>query len=1210
MKARRRLFLLGIIFMGCGMAAPPVSAKPAAFCLECHSLNDHLNLTHPRSPSPIAESRSVYHAKMDPCPGIRSFSEEVFFTETRVLKLNQILKDLESERGSLEKGITAIADSFSALKNQEKISVAQFAQESFSQRTALQKVYDRTLRIREETTRRWLIGLSSLLFLGLFALGAVAHGKLNRLGKNLLLILFFGAAFSAGACFYGPKEPAKKSPAQERLEYSLAVASEISRRTEESFSQSVLLANLAREWTKLEAGPAEGAFHLSWQLALRAREIGRQAEILEENIARWPDQEAARAQGVDFNTVLDLRDELRSVKDRSWALRAIAEEWIRASLPQGRKALEFASQETLKIEDQAIRDQELLPLAKAWAGISEDQAAEISLSIQNPLGKALSLTRVALSTGIPGRAAQLLEEAWKTAEWISPSYPQIKTFLRIAVCGARIFPQQKNTWAARVLEKIRGLNPQLQAFSLQEMIFHWAPIDWEQAEGWAAEISQKFPETRAYSLIRIAQAAGVPRSKALELWKGALAETSKISDPGEALKIRSLIARGIFGIAPQEALRIIQQAEDPFYRSVILEQWVKDVAQRDKKKALGLAEKIPWEPFRIKAFLQIASQWIHRDLQKTIPLYEEAFRMALTIPDPYGRALTLLDLEKSWGRIEREKANEALEAAERGAEQIASPPLKAEILERLAEAWKEAAPQRAYALLRKVDPLVRATRQTLEEIRLWSKADAMQAKEWAEVFPSDFAWEKARALKEVAGVVKKNDPALALNLLEKALDQALSLPEGPKASGLLSQVVAEAALLDSTSTFRRLLSIPHREVKDQLLKEAGKAWIRQDSPFALKQALIAFGEIGEASLRWALWKKIVEREVQRPSPAIPGSQGQPALQAVSYWAAGKAQSKKYETQGVPFYLKALREAEKVKDQQERSYLLGVLAAEWALLDEEKALEILVKISGAFPEPKSYALLQIGTQLRKWNRRKAQEVFQETLAVGGKMLDPALRAQRFLQLAEQWYFLDVQKGQEILRRAESEARKMILPASQENRILTAILRNQSIWEPDQALTLASHASTPHMGVRILLAAAEVFSQRDVGENLKILEKSFSYAQKEKNPSLMGKIAVAWFAQDPDKAMDILAQIEPIEVRVRCLVQMARLGTHPGPSENMRLLEKAAQEVLKFDTVGDRIKYLKEIADAWGTVDKEKAKEIYRQAYQVAAGSFPPTLILGK
>lgn len=192
-----------------------------------------------------------------------------------------------------EEKVVEIAESFSELKNLEKASVAQFAQESSSQRAVLQKVYERTLLVRDESTRRWLIGLGSLIFLGLFALGAVGYHKLNRMGKMLLLFLLIGANFSVGACSYGPKEPAKKNPNQERLEQSLAVVTQSSRRMEETFSQSIVLADLARQWSKIEAGPSEKAFQLSWQIALRAREKANQVTTLEAVISRglterWP----------------------------------------------------------------------------------------------------------------------------------------------------------------------------------------------------------------------------------------------------------------------------------------------------------------------------------------------------------------------------------------------------------------------------------------------------------------------------------------------------------------------------------------------------------------------------------------------------------------------------------------------------------------------------------------------------------------------------------------------------------------------------------------------------------------------------------------------------------------------------------------------------------------------------------------------------------
>ena len=71
--------------------------------------------------------RSVYRLKLDPCPGLRSLSEEMFFTESRIVKLDEILqhvKRMGGARTASRKGVSESAESFSDLKGLEKISVA------------------------------------------------------------------------------------------------------------------------------------------------------------------------------------------------------------------------------------------------------------------------------------------------------------------------------------------------------------------------------------------------------------------------------------------------------------------------------------------------------------------------------------------------------------------------------------------------------------------------------------------------------------------------------------------------------------------------------------------------------------------------------------------------------------------------------------------------------------------------------------------------------------------------------------------------------------------------------------------------------------------------------------------------------------------------------------------------------------------------------
>ena len=180
------------------------------------------------------------------------------------------------------KGVAESAESFSDLKEHEKVSIQQFSKEASAIRTVLQKVYERTLQARDESSRRWLIGLGGLFFLGLLILIGLGYRKLGRMGKSLLAYFLIGAVFSLTACTSSPSEPQKKSPGQERLEQSLSLATQITRQMEEAFYQSCLLAEMSREWSKMEPAAAEKGFQLAWRMSLAAREKAGQIKPLKE----------------------------------------------------------------------------------------------------------------------------------------------------------------------------------------------------------------------------------------------------------------------------------------------------------------------------------------------------------------------------------------------------------------------------------------------------------------------------------------------------------------------------------------------------------------------------------------------------------------------------------------------------------------------------------------------------------------------------------------------------------------------------------------------------------------------------------------------------------------------------------------------------------------------------------------------------------------
>jgi len=1192
MRTWPKILLVWASLVFFGTASSSATAKTAGYCLECHSQK----LIQKFDRSILAGGRSVYHAKLEPCPGVRSLSEEIFFTETRITKLNQILHEID-QRGwashTLRKNVSETAESFSALKGSKKASIAQFTQESSALRGLLQKVYDHTLQARDESARRWLIGLASLIFLGVLVLLRVGHRKLNRMGKTLFLSLLVAGSLSLNACSSGPAEPAKKSPAQERLEQSLHVASQSSGKMEETFYQSFLLAEMARQWSKIETIPAEKAFHLAWQMALRAREKAAPIKDLKEVVSRWPNQAEALKEKVNFDSVLDLGDELRNADGRTWALRAVAEEWIQVNRQKGRAALEFAFQEALKIHDAEIRDRELKSIAGAWAGIDEDRALQASRSIVDPFLKALALMDAALSIREKGKASDLFAEALQVAESAPPSYSQSKAFIQISAAAARTDPEKRNAWAGRTLAKIQSLdNPQLKAYAILELILHWAPLDREQAERWAVEIPSLFPEARAYSFFFLARnAAG--KARALAHLKNALAEASKVVDPFEAQKIKSLIALSLAGIESGEAWRILPQVEDPYLRSEILAELALEFSKQDKRKALDLAEKIPLEPFRTKMIVRIITQWVPKDQEKITSLYHQIIRVASSISDPYTRAMILIELGKGWESLDRRKQTSLLEQALRSAEEISSLRLKAEVLEAVAGGWKVSDPAKAQKILEGIDSSVIRARKSLEEIRLWAKADPEKALPWAEAFPSLFPLERAMALKEVAERIKKTQPLLAFDILAEAMAQILILSAEPKEGKLLSQLVVEAALLDKERTLRWLQQISDRETRDLLLREAGSTWAREDPLWALKAAR----EMSESALRFSLYRKIAEAEVKKLSSSRLDRRNQPVLLALSQWGLGREKASKEGFRAGPFFETAWQEIEKIADRRERSFLLSGLAPDWAFVDEGKALAVAEKIPSDFPEPLSYALLQVGAQLRKWNRKEADGVFQRTLSATAQIPNPALKAQRLLQLAQQWQLLDRKKGKEVLKKAEREARKIISPPTMGGKILTEILLAQANLDPAEVLSIARNAGQPSTQAKVLLESAKVLKKGHLEENIRILEKARQFALQGKNQRLTSAIAIAWFSVDPDKSLEVLAQVESRKIRIEALRQMARLAASLRKGEARRLLEQASQETLGIEGLTEKVMYLSEIAADWMETDKERARATYLQAYQI-------------
>jgi len=218
--------LLGILFLVCGVTAPSAVAKTAGLCLECHSQRFSFNGSSDFYGAAGIEDRHVYQARLNPCPGVKTLTEETFYTESRLTQLNRMAAEADPEGGapaSWRRKAAETGESFSRLKPEAGGSVSQFAKGATVLRSGLQKVYGQAFEARAESERRWLIGVSGILLVLVLVFVGIGYRKLSRIGIKILFAALLCGSFSLSACSQDAKETTPKSAPQERLDQARTV---------------------------------------------------------------------------------------------------------------------------------------------------------------------------------------------------------------------------------------------------------------------------------------------------------------------------------------------------------------------------------------------------------------------------------------------------------------------------------------------------------------------------------------------------------------------------------------------------------------------------------------------------------------------------------------------------------------------------------------------------------------------------------------------------------------------------------------------------------------------------------------------------------------------------------------------------------------------------------------------------------------------------
>jgi hypothetical protein len=700
----------------------------------------------------------------------------------------------------------------------------------------------------------------------------------------------------------------------------------------------------------------------------------------------------------------------------------------------------------------------------------------------------------------------------------------------------------------------------MQVFALQELAASWAGKDWEQAERFAKEIPAAQAEARAFALIQAGTGGNIPAEKAAGILKSALEEASRIEDGFLAQKATARILAAMAASAPREAGRHLPRIHDPLLRSEVEAVLTERMADQNPEEALKVSGHIPGEFQRARSVLKILNKKFPRDVEAANSLFQEAKKAGGNVSEPYSRALFLADLGRSWGRIDRAREAAAYEEALIACKEISSPSLKAEALETLSSAWKNSDKARAQAALEAVDPAVFRAREMAAEIRLWARTDFGKARQAAESIPGNFPVEKAQALKELGAAVKKVQPALGIEIFEKALASALAIPEGGSKEKILTQILGEAASLDADKVLAMAQTVSDREMKDRLLKETGMGLTKDESPAALSGALKIAKAISESSLRTPVYQKAADRLAKGPAK---GNGADPTiLAALSAWGKAREAARLEETEAAPVFERALGEIGKISEAKERAFLLAAMIGDWAQAEEGRAFKAAETIAPDMAEALSYGLLQAGVQFRKWSRKEAEGAFEKTLKAAEKISDSHLQGKRMMQIAREWQLFNPEKGKEVLRKAA---------------------------EPPQSA---------YARAKSVLDWAKLFYKESIDNQLKALEKATQLAQENKHPILLSESSLIWSNIDWGKSQEVIGQIDSKEARVKALCAAAGRKAKSDPALTASLLERASREALTAEGLQEKIAALRGVAAEWARLDKSKARETYQVILQTA------------
>jgi hypothetical protein len=425
---------------------------------------------------------------------------------------------------------------------------------------------------------------------------------------------------------------------------------------------------------------------------------------------------------------------------------------------------------------------------------------------------------------------------------------------------------------------------------------------------------------------------------------------------------------------------------------------------------------------------------------------------------------------------------------------------------------------------------------------------------------------RAWVLRAIAGALADEDPDQAESLLADALDLARANPLPQYGAADESTVALELGKIDPDAALDAAEAIADPEAKARALREL--VWQFGDSDPELvestvAEAINAAGEIsGPYDRAWALRK-------------LAGAPLADAVQAKDL--LGEAENA----------------AAQIEEVEPQAFALSDIAAAYAILEFEHAVELVERIAANYPEARVAALVGIAEALTASDSERAISALEDALTENEEVLDTYEQARAVNVIVTVMAELDHQRAVELAEEIEDAYFQ-----GDALRVLALAVVDE---DAEQALALAEEIEPLFIRVQTLIAIGVEVAATDSEQAISIFEGALSEAGDLKDTYALRLLASAWAPVDAVKALDIADRVEDDGDRAKALtsVALAMLATDEARAQVLfETAEEKAQGIKSDDDPFAAATALQDLAAAWSSVDEAEAGRLYSAAFEAA------------